>query len=659
MYKLFLSLRYLRKRLIALVPVFCVMLCVFMVVVVISIMGGFLEMIKERSRGLLSDIVVDNASLQGFPYYQEFIEALHEKMPDEVVTTTPVIYNYGILREPATKYTKAVRVVGVRLNEYQQTNDFANSLWYDRFYPGTTSLGPQRQPIAGLDNRDNRVLPERFASAVVKWRAGAASEELEKYDQNPFAPRPGPRVFVQDIGPPGYGGEAGGEEELYGVIIGCDLINERGETGRYKRYYPLGSHMLLTILPMTAAGTLSGAGSATLSLRYADDSRTGVYEIDNLSVYVDFAMIQEVLDMGPQERIDGTFSSARTSQVLIRLADGLDTGEVRARIEKFWGTDTIRRANLDGTGAEEIVAADLRGTHGKSRHAIVRFLLDPAGGKLYWETDAGVILRANADGSGLEEVTEASQVPPVSDEPWDLADGRKYWVGPDGHIRRSNPDGSEAQTVIATGYAVPGGFELDEAAGKIYWIEQCFTHSLHLPRASAERLLLNGVEVETWQERQRQFIQAVEKEKVVMIIVLAIMSVVTVALIGCIFYMVVEKKIRDIGIIKSLGASSAGVAWIFLIYAAAVGTVGSVIGAAGGCVFMRYINDLQDWLASLNPNLRVWSPDVYTFDRIPNTVDPAEVLVVVLVAMVASMLGALIPALLAARVWPVNALRYE
>jgi ABC-type lipoprotein release transport system permease subunit len=76
MYKLFLALRYLRKKLIALFAVGSVTLCVFMVLVVISVMGGFLEMVKERSRGLLSDIVVDNGSLQGFPYYEEFVTHL-------------------------------------------------------------------------------------------------------------------------------------------------------------------------------------------------------------------------------------------------------------------------------------------------------------------------------------------------------------------------------------------------------------------------------------------------------------------------------------------------------------------------------------------------------------------------------------------------------
>jgi len=523
MYKLFLSLRYLRRRLIALFAVGSVMLCVFMVLVVISVMGGFLEMVKERSRGLLSDIVVDNSTLQGFPYYQEFIDTLYREMPTEVVKATPVIYNYGILRVRTSSYTKPVKVVGVRLDEYEQVNDFAASLWYDRYYPGTTSLGLQQQPYAGYDDRGNRRLPEEFERAHEQWRARATPEERAEYDANPYSPLPGLRVFAMMAAEPGYlTGQD--EQDLHGVIVGCDVINDRERTGQYTRHHPLGAEMLLTILPMTSRGALSGGGSTTLSLRYADDSRTGVYEIDEATVYTDFDMIQAALEMDPREKIEGDYSPARASQVLVRLADGLDAKQLRPRIERVW---------------------------------------------------------------------------------------------------------------------------------------EKFRSGLPVDPLSVEAGLLDFVNVETWEERQRAFIQAVEKEKVLVVTLFGIISVVAVAMVGCIFYMVVEKKTRDIGIIKSLGASSSGVAAIFIFYGAAVGVVGSALGTVLGRVFVHYINDIQDFLTNLSPALQVWSPDVYTFDRIPNVVDNMDNVYIVAVAILAAVVGALIPAVLAGRVWPVAALRYE
>ena len=101
------------------------------------------------------------------------------------------------------------------------------------------------------------------------------------------------------------------------------------------------------------------------------------------------------------------------------------------------------------------------------------------------------------------------------------------------------------------------------------------------------------------------------------------------------------------------------VATIFVAFGAVVGILGASLGSAGGAVFVWYINDIQDWLVSIHPQLQVWSPDVYTFDRIPNVVKWHEVAIISTVAVLASVVGALIPAVLAGRVWPVKALRYE
>ena len=162
----------------------------------------------------------------------------------------------------------------------------------------------------------------------------------------------------------------------------------------------------------------------------------------------------------------------------------------------------------------------------------------------------------------------------------------------------------------------------------------------------------------TWREKQAIYVDAVEKQRDLMVIILGIISMVAVVLVFAIFYMMVVQKTKDIGILKSLGASHTGVAWVFLTYGSAVGLVGSVFGALGGFFFVRNINTIHDWIATVF-GWRVFSRQAYMFDRIPDTVDPWVIVWVVVGAMIAGLVGAMLPALRAARMQPVEALRYE
>src|SRR5882757_9315930 len=95
MYKLHLILKYLRKRRIAWVSLIAVMLCTTMVLVVISVMGGWLRMFREQFHGLSGDIVISRPSLSGYPHYQEMIDEI-EKIP-EVKAAVPSLRTYGLI----------------------------------------------------------------------------------------------------------------------------------------------------------------------------------------------------------------------------------------------------------------------------------------------------------------------------------------------------------------------------------------------------------------------------------------------------------------------------------------------------------------------------------------------------------------------------------
>ena len=136
------------------------------------------------------------------------------------------------------------------------------------------------------------------------------------------------------------------------------------------------------------------------------------------------------------------------------------------------------------------------------------------------------------------------------------------------------------------------------------------------------------------------------------------MSIVAIFLIFCIFYMIVAEKTKDIGIIKSVGATNTGVAGIFLGYGLVIGLLGGHWALLCSYGIIHNINYLHGLMATLM-HIKIWSPETYAFDRIPNTMNPKETAIIVSIAVLSSVFGALIPAIRAARMNPVEALRWE
>jgi lipoprotein-releasing system permease protein len=166
------------------------------------------------------------------------------------------------------------------------------------------------------------------------------------------------------------------------------------------------------------------------------------------------------------------------------------------------------------------------------------------------------------------------------------------------------------------------------------------------------------VTVRTWESRQELLLSAVEMETAILNLLLFLIIAVAGFGILAIFYMIVVEKTRDIGILKSLGASSRGIMSIFLSYGLGLGMVGSLAGLTIGLLFVHYINEIEGWL-SWATGRKVFPRDIYYFSSIPTHVEPMMVFWVAMGAMGIAVLASVLPARRASRLHPVRALRFD
>ena len=151
---------------------------------------------------------------------------------------------------------------------------------------------------------------------------------------------------------------------------------------------------------------------------------------------------------------------------------------------------------------------------------------------------------------------------------------------------------------------------------------------------------------------------AVQMETTILNILLFLIIAVAGFGILAIFYMIVVEKTRDIGILKSLGASGHGVMGIFLAYGLSLGLVGSGVGLILGLT-VRPLHQRHRRRPGLSDGPPLFNPEIYYLYRIPTIVFPETVAWIVAGALGIAMLASVLPALRAARLHPVEALRYE
>jgi len=551
MYKIFLSLHYLRSRVIAYFAVLGVMLCVAMMLIVVCVMNGFLRKIESAAKGLFGDIIVEAGSAHGIERYDEFIKFVKHgprRIP-EVEAASPFIISHAFLRAPDLpdpNYFRQVQVVGIRLPERAEVSDFEQGLFVQAGLARPTFDPPMELILRRVDEEANQIrtiltreqkraaedyddVPDDVANMLIRLKNAytlnrhAAHrlrmadtyrreiDRLKKLREQAEASGDGEEAELLENRILRYRRVAYGPPQSRAILgVGIPSLSFRTEQGEIIRRLWPGAKIVLKIVPLGRDVSEMDLQLPRGMFTVCDDARTGVSSIDREIVYLPFKRLQIMNSMDQPDRC---------TQIHIKVR-GQPGGELRLR---------------------EIAAK----------------------------------------------------------------------------VRRA-------------------------------WLE----FDANSPRLGQQ------VSVQTWRQRQRRVIAPIEAQRTLVIIMFGIISLVSVFLIFVIFYMIAYQKTREIGLIKAIGGSNAGVAYIFLAYGAVVGLIGAVLGTAAGYLFVRNINPIHDWVARTF-GLVVWDREVFMFDLIPNEVRWPEASAIALGAVVFGILGALLPSIVAARMQPVEALRYE
>jgi lipoprotein-releasing system permease protein len=161
-----------------------------------------------------------------------------------------------------------------------------------------------------------------------------------------------------------------------------------------------------------------------------------------------------------------------------------------------------------------------------------------------------------------------------------------------------------------------------------------------------------------WRERNAGFFSVLQVERNMMFIILSIIIVVAAFNIISGLIMLVKDKGREIGILRTMGATQGAILRVFLITGAAIGVVGTLAGLLLAVVFCWRIDDIRQfvaWLTSTN----IFDPSVYYLTKLPADLNWQTTGIIVLMALVLSVLATLYPSWRASRLDPVEALRYE
>jgi lipoprotein-releasing system permease protein len=624
MYQLLLTNRYLTSRVIPLLAVAAVALCVALVIVVVSVMTGFLDMVKSSGRTLMGDVIV-GYPVSGIPYYEDLIQAIEDE--DQASAATAVVDTWGILRMPYpdgdAKESKAVQVWGVEPGRFSAVTDYEDNLLWN--------------------NTPEQARPWLMADAVVD----AAPKLVDMLDTD------------QKV-------------NIMKEFIGAD-------------------------------------GTSEADIRLEAESLTREQWIRRLNTLGRFpAILEHVLSPEQLAFVYETEPRLRNDEQVMQ--DGVEfTRNGRPAIIAGIHVSDGNSRNSEG---EYDIARDGYWWLPRFEGVLTTIPIDTRGGLS--EPESVILPFANEFSSGIFLIDDSRILVPLSTAQELTHLDEAELVDVDDPTRVVGIDPARATMILVRSAEGVTPDELLPAVERAYAtflknMKQRAPSDIVIPTPSVNP----GLYIQTWEQHQSGFIGPVEKERELMRVLFSIVYAVCAALVLAIFWSIVHEKTRDIGILRSIGASRGGIVGIFLLYGLVVGVLGALLGLGLGWLIVTNLNLIHDgmseppmllgivllgiggslliwglmrirgetllpvflsglisipliaigafivWAASNGVGFIMWDPRVYYFTEIPNTVDMNSALVSMVLAICCSLVGALVPAIKAADTDPVNALRYE
>jgi lipoprotein-releasing system permease protein len=161
-----------------------------------------------------------------------------------------------------------------------------------------------------------------------------------------------------------------------------------------------------------------------------------------------------------------------------------------------------------------------------------------------------------------------------------------------------------------------------------------------------------------WQQANASFFTALKVERNVMFLILSLIIMVAAFNIIAGMIMLVKDKGRDIAILRTMGATRGAIMRVFFMSGAAIGVTGTLAGFLLGLAFAENIETIRQWLQVLT-GTNLFSAEIYFLSHLPARIEVSDVVSVILMSLALSLLATLYPSWRAARLDPVEALRYE